>query len=47
MLASVALILDGVDGKVARRTRNASAFGARFDMEVDAFLILVFSDCIF
>jgi phosphatidylglycerophosphate synthase len=42
-LGAVALLLDGVDGKVARRTGTASAFGARFDMEVDAFLILVLS----
>jgi phosphatidylglycerophosphate synthase len=35
--------LDGVDGWVARRARTASAFGARFDMEVDALLILVLS----
>lgn len=39
----VALVLDWVDGQVARRTRTASRFGARFDMEVDAFLILVLS----
>jgi phosphatidylglycerophosphate synthase len=43
VLAIVALVLDGVDGRVARRTGTASAFGARFDMEVDAFLILVLS----
>jgi phosphatidylglycerophosphate synthase len=43
VVASVALVLDGVDGKVARRTRSDSAFGARFDMELDAFLILVLS----
>jgi phosphatidylglycerophosphate synthase len=42
-LAAVALVLDGVDGAVARRTRTESSFGARFDMEVDAFLILVMS----
>jgi phosphatidylglycerophosphate synthase len=42
-LASIALVLDGVDGWVARRTGTSSAFGARFDMEVDAFLILVLS----
>jgi phosphatidylglycerophosphate synthase len=42
-LSTVALVLDGVDGRVARRTDTASAFGARFDMEVDAFLILVLS----
>ncbi|MFG2574913.1 CDP-alcohol phosphatidyltransferase family protein [Streptomyces sp. NPDC048481] len=42
-LTAVALILDGVDGKVARRTNTSTALGARFDMEVDAFLILVLS----
>ena len=42
-LSTVALVLDGVDGRVARRTDTASAFGARFDMEVDAFLIMVLS----
>jgi phosphatidylglycerophosphate synthase len=42
-LTAVALILDAVDGKVARRTGSSSALGARFDMEVDAFLILVLS----
>lgn len=42
-LATVGLFLDGVDGKVARRTGTVSAFGARFDMEADAFLILVLS----
>ncbi|MFG2008836.1 CDP-alcohol phosphatidyltransferase family protein [Micromonospora sp. NPDC048868] len=40
-LTAVALALDAVDGYVARRTGTASALGARFDMEVDAFLILV------
>ncbi len=42
-LAASALVLDVVDGWVARRTRTASPFGARFDGEVDAFLILVLS----
>ncbi|MBA2946480.1 CDP-alcohol phosphatidyltransferase family protein [Streptomyces himalayensis] len=42
-LTAVALILDAVDGKVARRTGTATPLGARFDMEVDAFLILVLS----
>jgi phosphatidylglycerophosphate synthase len=42
-ITSVALILDAVDGQVARRTGTESALGARFDMEVDAFLILVLS----
>ena len=43
VLASVALALDGVDGQVARRTGTTSPLGARFDMEVDAVLILVLS----
>jgi len=34
-------MMDGVDGWLARRHRIASAFGARFDMEIDALLILV------
>ncbi|MDT5027680.1 MAG: hypothetical protein QOE61_4106 [Micromonosporaceae bacterium] len=42
-IAIVALILDAVDGQVARRTGTASGLGACFDMEVDAFLILVLS----
>jgi phosphatidylglycerophosphate synthase len=42
-LAAVALALDLVDGWVARRTGTASALGARFDGEVDAFLILALS----
>jgi phosphatidylglycerophosphate synthase len=42
-LAAVALALDLVDGWLARRTGTASALGARFDGEVDAFLILALS----
>ncbi len=42
-LASVALVLDALDGRVARRTGTVTAVGARFDMEVDAFLVLVLS----
>lgn len=42
-LSSVAISLDAVDGRVARRTGTVSALGARFDMETDAFLILVLS----
>jgi phosphatidylglycerophosphate synthase len=37
------LALDAVDGWVARRTGSATTLGARFDMEVDAFLLLVLS----
>ena len=42
-LSAVALVLDGVDGQVARRTGTATALGARIDGEVDAFLILLLS----
>ncbi len=38
--AVVALVLDGVDGALARRRGEATAFGARFDMETDALLIV-------
>ena len=42
-IAVVALALDAVDGKVARATGTTSEFGARFDGEADAFLLLVLS----
>jgi phosphatidylglycerophosphate synthase len=37
----LALALDGLDGRLARRARLTSPFGARYDMEVDAAMILV------
>lgn len=40
-VAIVAAMLDGADGWLARRSGMASEFGARFDMEVDALLVLV------
>jgi phosphatidylglycerophosphate synthase len=40
-LALPAVVLDGFDGRLARARGEASAFGARFDMETDALLILV------
>jgi phosphatidylglycerophosphate synthase len=40
-IAVIALLLDGVDGWIARRTKSHSLFGARFDMELDALLILL------
>lgn len=43
VLAAVALVLDAVDGRVARRTGTCSRSGARYDMEVDAFLLLALS----
>lgn len=42
-LAVVALALDAVDGRVARRTGTVSPLGARLDGEADAFLMLVLS----
>ena len=42
-LSAVALVLDGLDGPLARRTGTESRFGARFDMELDAFLLLALS----
>src|SRR5690349_9830044 len=36
-LSTVALVLDAVDGPVARRTGTATPLGARIDGEVDAF----------
>jgi phosphatidylglycerophosphate synthase len=42
-LASLALVLDAVDGRIARRTGTTSALGGYMDGEVDAFLILILS----
>lgn len=46
-LAVLALVLDGIDGALARRFNLASPFGARFDMEVDALFILLLSVLVF
>jgi phosphatidylglycerophosphate synthase len=43
VLTTAALFLDGLDGLIARRTNSMSAFGARFDMETDAALIMILS----
>jgi phosphatidylglycerophosphate synthase len=40
-LVAVALSLDGVDGWLARRLHRSSRFGARFDLEIDALLLLI------
>lgn len=40
-IATFALMLDGVDGWLARRSGLASTFGARFDVEVDAAMALI------
>jgi phosphatidylglycerophosphate synthase len=42
-LGLLVMVLDGLDGWLARRTSMVSDFGARFDMEVDALLILALS----
>jgi phosphatidylglycerophosphate synthase len=42
-LSTIALVLDAVDGQVARRTGTATPLGGRLDGEVDAFLILLLS----
>lgn len=42
-VAVIAFALDGVDGYFARREKLCSAFGARFDMEIDALLGAVLS----
>ena len=42
-IAATGATLDLVDGPLARRSGPVSAFGARFDMETDAFLILTLS----
>ncbi len=43
VLATITALLDALDGPLARRRQLASPFGARFDMETDAFLIMVLS----
>jgi phosphatidylglycerophosphate synthase len=43
MVATAAALLDALDGPLARSRGLASAFGARFDMECDALLVLVLS----
>lgn len=46
-LAGLALPLDGIDGWLARRHGLESPFGARFDLEVDAFFILVLAALVY
>src|SRR5260221_725029 len=41
--AGRSFLLEGVDGWLARRGGMASRFGARFDMEIDALSVLVFT----
>lgn len=41
VLAGLGMVVDGLDGYAARRDGMMSAFGARFDMEIDALQILL------
>lgn len=41
--AVIVTLLDGVDGRAARRAGMASRFGARFDMEIDALFVMTLS----
>ena len=43
ILALVSLILDGLDGSIARKYGNSSKFGELFDQESDNFLMFVLS----
>lgn len=43
VLFFISLILDGLDGYLARFLNQTSKFGARFDLEADTFLLLVLS----
>jgi phosphatidylglycerophosphate synthase len=42
-MGTLCLTLDGVDGRVARARGEATAFGARFDVETDAAMLAVLS----
>jgi len=42
-LSATALVMDALDGPLARRTDSDGSFGARFDMELDAFLLVALS----
>jgi phosphatidylglycerophosphate synthase len=43
IVATAALLLDGIDGWMARRSGMVSDFGAHFDMEVDSLFVLALS----
>jgi len=43
IMGTLCLTLDGVDGRVARARGEATAFGARFDFETDAAMLIVLS----
>ena len=43
LISMVALLMDGLDGFVARKTDTCTEYGAQLDMEVDAWFMLVLS----
>lgn len=47
LLGLVVVVMDGVDGRLARQSRMQSPFGARYDLEVDALLILALSALVY
>lgn len=46
-VAAVALVLDGLDGRLARHYRQQSALGTRFDLEIDALQIFLMATAVF
>jgi phosphatidylglycerophosphate synthase len=46
LIAATALVLDGVDGWLARRRREAGAFGERFDMGADTAFTIITTLCL-
>lgn len=47
IIALAILLLDGLDGYLARRFKTASNFGAYLDMETDAFFVLSLSSLLY
>jgi len=46
-IALLVLILDGLDGYLARKYKTTSLFGSYLDMETDAFFVLVLTSILF
>tara|TARA_B100000029_G_scaffold282755_1_gene276643 strand:+ start:2055 stop:2762 length:708 start_codon:yes stop_codon:yes gene_type:complete len=42
-ISAIALMLDGLDGRVSRIKQCETTFGAKFDMELDAFFLFILS----
>lgn len=43
IILGVAVLLDGLDGIVARKTNSSTTFGKYFDMEIDAIFVMLMS----